>query len=876
MSLSPGTRLGPYEILGPLGAGGMGEVYKARDTRLDRTVAIKVMAALSQADPGSRARFEREAKVLASFDHPHICALHDVGREGAMDFIVMPFVTGETLAARLAKGPLPLPQVIEAATQIADALDRAHGHGIIHRDLKPGNVMMTKSGARLLDFGLARLEEPPSSANPEDLATRSVLTKVGTVMGTVPYMSPEQLNGRPVDSRTDIWAFGCVLYEMIAGRPPFRGEGDASLMAAILRSEPEPLSKARPDVPPALDEIVLGALVKDPEDRWQSMRDIKRALAIAGRSGSATAPAQLPASRQGRGLVVPLLAVTTVLLAGLAWVGWQRQTSPGLVRFDVNAMGSGIIQNFTDTRPFFAASPDGRSIAYVATVSGSTDIWIKRVDSDRPEKLADTRGAAVPFWSPDGQSIGFYGDGGVKRKALAGGPALKLCDTDSQGINATWNNNDVILFSDWGTRKILKVPANGGAAVVVREGKNPLTWAHFLPDGRHFLYSVYDLQALTRQLFVGSLDSTDDVPVSGISSRAEFAAGHLVYWHDGGLVAQPFDLKTYQVSGQPIPLADDVHAFEATGFAAFSATRDLLIYQAGPVEERLVWLDRQGVERGTVGPPNDYVEARLSPDGRALAAAVRDRRLGTSDVIVHELDRDLTRPLTSDRGTENGPIWSPDSKSIVFAADRHGPPNLHLRSADGNGTEREVVPPVSGPLAAGSFTRDGRSLVFLQPNPGTNYDIMLAPIDKSAAPVAVVATKGRENSPRLSPDGRWLAYTSNESGRSQVYVQSWPEGLGRRQVSRDGGTSVRWRGDSKELFFIAGGAAFNQLMAMPVIAPGDTIEPATPQLLFVARGDLSGYDVTKDGQKFLVISPDRVAERGTLSVIAHWAGLLRK
>jgi dipeptidyl aminopeptidase/acylaminoacyl peptidase len=363
--------------------------------------------------------------------------------------------------------------------------------------------------------------------------------------------------------------------------------------------------------------------------------------------------------------------------------------------------------------------------------------------------------------------------------------------------------------------------------------------------------------------------------VPGITGRAEFVHGHLVFWREGGLVAQPFDLETYKLTGQPMLLADDVHAFESTGFAAFSATSDLLVYQAGPVEERLVWLDRQGLEHGTVGPPKDYVDVRLSPDGRSVAMAARDPRLGTSDIFVNELDRDLTRPLTSDRGTENGPIWSPDSKSIVFAADRHGPPNLHLRNADGSGGEREVVVPASGPLAAGSFTPDGRSLMFLQPNPGTNYDIMLAPIDKSAPAKPIVASKGREISPRLSLDGRWLAYASNESGRYEVYVQSWPDGHGRRQVSRDGGTTVRWRGDGKELFFLTGPAA-DHVMVATVVANGDIVESSTPQLLFVARGDVSGYDVTKDGQRFLVISPDRVAERGTLSVVANWAGLLRK
>jgi Tol biopolymer transport system component len=875
MSIESGTRLGPYEVLSKLGEGGMGQVYSARDTRLDRTVAIKVLTALSQADPELRARFEREAKLLASFDHPNICALHDVGREGDIDYIVMPYVAGETLSARLAKGPMPLAQVIEVATQIADALDRAHSHGIIHRDLKPGNIMLTKSGARLLDFGLARLDAPVTDEPLDAMATRSVLTRVGAIMGTVPYMAPEQLHGKQTDARSDIWAFGCVVHQMIAGREPFRGESDAALISAILTTQPEPLSKGQPGTPAVLEEIVAGALVKDPELRWQSMRDVKRVLAIAARSGSVSPSPSGAASGQRRSVLPLAAAVTLLAVAGLGWFALQRQAVPEVVRFDVNAPGPGTVQIFTDVRPFFAASPDGHRIAYVAHVAGSTDIWIKQLDGDGSEKLADTKGAASPFWSPDGQSIAFYADGALKRKTLAAGPALKLCDADSQGINGTWNADGVILFSEWGTRRILQVPENGGTPVVLRQAENPLTWAHFLPDGRHFLYNLYDLQTSTRQVFVGSLDTADDILVSGVTGRTEFTAGHLVFWREGGLVAQPFDLKAFQLRGQAVALADDVHAFEATGFAAFSATPHLLVYQSGPVEERILWLDRQGLEHGMVGPPNDYVDLRLSPDGRSLAMSARDRRLGTSDIFVNELDRDLTRPLTTDRGTENGPIWSPDSKAIVFAADRRGPPNLHLRNADGTGAEREVVPPASGPLAGGSFTPDGRSLIFLQPNPGTNYDIMLAPLDKSAPPVAIVATKGRDMSPRLSPDGRWLAYTSNESSRTQVYVQAWPDGRNRRQVSRDGGSSVRWRGDSKELYFVTGPAA-DHLMAAFIVTSGVSVESETPRLLFVARGDLAGYDAAKDGQKFLVISQDRVAERGTLSVVSNWAGLLKK
>ena len=875
MYLASGTRLGPYEILGALGAGGMGEVYKARDTRLDRTVAIKVLTSLSQADPDLRARFEREAKVLASFDHPHICALHDIGREGDIDFIVMPYVAGETLGARLAKGPMPAPEAIDIASQIADALDRAHAHGIVHRDLKPGNIMLTKTGARLLDFGLARLDGPPASGNPEDMATRSVLTRAGAVMGTVPYMSPEQLHGKPVDSRSDIWAFGCVLYEMIVGHPPFAGESDAALISAILRTEPAPPSSVRRDVPAALDEVVSGALAKDPQERWQNMRDVRRTLALASRLSS---PGPAPSSQQSswHRLAMLLLTALGIVLGGLAVFLWQRDGAPAMTRFDLSAPGVGTITHFTDVRPFFAASPDGQRIAFVATVEGSTDVWIKRLDGEKPELLSDTKNASSPFWSPDSQSIAFYADGRLKRKSLAGGPAQTLCEADSQGINGTWHASGAILYSEWGTRRILQVPENGGTPVVVRkDDTNPLAWATFLPDGRHYLFTYYDLKAATRRAFVGSLDSSETVEIPGVTGRAEFSREHLIFWREGGLVAQSFDLSSFQLTGQPVPLADDVHAFGATGFAAFSATPRLLVFQAGPVENRLVWLDRQGLAIGTVGPLKDYVDVRLSPDGRQVAFAARDRRLGTNSIFVNELDRDLTRPLTSDRGIENGPLWSPDGKTIVYAADRRGPPHLHARNADGSGVEREVVPPAIGPLAAGSFTPDGRSLVFLQPNPGTNYDVMIAPLDGSAPATAIVQSKGSENSVRVSLDGRRMVYASNESGRYEVYVQDLKGTRGRRQVSRDGGGQVRWRGDGAEVYFIAGPAG-DHVMVSSITANGAVIESTPPRLLFVARDPVVAYDVTRDGQRLLLVVPDRVAERGTLSVVADWGGLLQK
>ena len=419
MRLTPGTRLGHYEIASLIGAGGMGEVYRARDTKLDRIVAIKILLEMGSADPQTRERFEREAKVVASLDHPNICALYDTGRTADIDFIVMQFLEGETLADRLKRGPLPLADALALAGQIADALDRAHTHGIVHRDLKPGNVMLTKSGARLLDFGLARLDVSPTG-QVIDMTTRQALTQEGAVMGTLPYMAPEQVSGKAADARADIWAFGCVLYEMLGGRRPFDGDSQAALIGAIMQSSPAPLSQVAPGMAPAIDQIVSGALAKDRDDRWQNIRDVKRALALASGDAAIVTHVAGPGARRWFYLAASLLALAA---AGVTVLLLQSRTSVDqpLIRFDVNAGSTGRIANFTDTHPYLAPSPDGRRLAFAANVNGSVDLWIKRVDGEQPEKVPDTRGAQAPFWSPDGKSLGFFVGGQLKRKTLSSG-----------------------------------------------------------------------------------------------------------------------------------------------------------------------------------------------------------------------------------------------------------------------------------------------------------------------------------------------------------------------------------------------------------------------------------------------------------------------
>jgi Tol biopolymer transport system component len=888
MTLGAGTRLGPYEILSALGAGGMGEVYRARDTRLDRTVAIKVVLGLDSADRELRERFEREAKIVASLDHPHICPVHDVGRArptrpdgGApaaetaeVDFLVMPLLDGQTLFDRLKSGALAFDQAIEIARQIADALDRAHRHGVVHRDLKPANVMLTKTGARLLDFGLARLDPPVSDA--ASVVTRPALTSIGAVMGTVPYMPPEQLSGVGADARSDIWAFGCVLYEMLSGRRPFAGESDAALVGAIMAATPAPISQVAPGLPHGanLDRLLAGALAKDREERWQSMRDVKRALAMVTSESREGTPARVA---QARGWPMTAIALVTAASLVAAWLGWkalQPTPAPALVRFDVTPVGTSVIQTTTDTYPYLAVSPDGRAIAFVATTGTTGEIWIKRLDRTA-ERLPDTIGGTAPFWSPDSQSIAFLAGASLKRKDLAGGTARVICAASAAGTTGTWSPSGEILFNEWGQRRLVRVSANGGTPVVVREGKVSYGFPSFLPDGRHFLYTVPALANGVSSAFVGSLDSPEDTPVPGVESQTAFAAGHLLFWKDGSLVAQPFDLRSFQLGGQPIAIAEELHTFVSTGFAAFSASPDLLVYQAGLVARRIVVADRQGLDVSTIGPTGWFSSVRVSRDGSRIAFNVRDQRLGSNDIFIYEVARDLTRKLTSDRGTENVPTWTPDGKTVVYAADRSGPPSLFARDAEGVGQEVVVVAPSAfGPQSPGSVTPDGRSIVFVQAQAQTGYDIAMAPLDHGAAPVILAATRGRESSPRVSPDGKWLAFQSTESGRSEVYVQPLTDPNGRRRVSGDGGVEPRWHPDGKELYF-AGGLERNDVRVVDFVSTATTIEPRPARVLFTRQARFVDYDVMRDG-KFLIVVADPVSERGTLSAVTNWRQLLKR
>ena len=885
MPLAAGTRLGPYEVVAPLGAGGMGEVYRARDVRLDRIVAIKILPQSVSGDASHRDRFEREARLLASLDHPNICGIHDVGTaqirvpgsaaDADVYYLVMPLLSGQTLAQRLQSGPLPMPDVLDVARHILDGLDRAHRHGIVHRDLKPGNVMLTPTGVRLLDFGLARLD-PRATGDAtgahEDLTTQSALTSAGSILGTLPYMAPEQLAGLAADARADIWAFGCVLYEMITGRRTFTGPTSTDVARSIAAGTPAPISSLRPDAPAGLQAIIDGALARDRDDRWQSARDIRMTLPLAAAQAGTVSP-----ERRSRGVpwIAALVATAGLSIAG-AMIALSRPVAGGpLLRFDFGAPGPGTLSLVTDTSPYFAVSPDGQNVVFTAMVNGTSGLWLKRIDTAAPTALAGANGFG-PFWSPDSRSVAFVSRGRLMRQPIDGGSAEPICDApDAAGFNGAWSNRGKIVFSEWSTHRLLIVPDGGGTPIALRTASGAIGWPSFLPDGTHFIFTKMDLAAGRVQAFVGSIDDQTDAPLDGVTSRAEFANGRLVFWREGTVVAQPFDPAARRLSGRPEPLVDGVHGFALTGYASLSASPHLLVYQAGSSQNELVWLNRQGIEAEAAVERAEFNNGRLSPSGRSVVLSVRDPRLGTNDLWVLELDRRLLRRLTDDRSTENSPIWTADGRSVIYAADRGGPPSLQRLDATGAGQEEALVPPApGGPEWPGDVTPDGKSVLFSQPFGSAEMAIMIAPLDRHAEPIPLARGKGRDLLPRVSPDGKWLAYQSSESGRSEIYVQRLNSDRGRRQVSRDGGIEPAWRRDGRELYFLA--ASRTALMAVDMTPSGDQIEPGLPHVLFGGRQRLGAYDAAADGSKFLFVLPDPVAAKGTLSGILNWAGLLAK
>ena len=878
--LTPGTRLGPYEIQILVGSGGMGEVYKARDTRLDRTVAVKVLKASLADDPDFRERFEREARAISQLNHPNICTLHDIGEAGAINYLVMEYVEGETLAARLAREEIPLDQAIAYGVQIAEALERAHRQGIVHGDLKPGNVMLTKTGAKLLDFGLAR-QLPALAPQASDASTRALPMSAAPVLGTLPYLSPEQLEEKRADARTDIFAFGTVLYEVVTRQRAFPGDSHAAVVAAIMRAQPPSMAAIRAATPPVLDRVVATCLAKDPDQRWQNAGDLARELKWIG-SGAATSHAGTAPIRRAAGpriwiAVASVLAVTTVVLAVLAFLrrpaeGTLYRTSillPERLLFPGAGQLGGVGR--------FALSPDGRRVVFVASDrEGNVRLWIRPLDALSAMPLPDTDGAGSPFWSPDSLMIAFVARGQLKTIDPSGGTPLTLAPS----INATgsWNDQNQILFTPTPASPLNVIPATGGTprpVTILDQSLGDILHrnAFFLPDGRHFLYVAVSARSGettgARAVYVASLDSSEPgrLLIEGGSSVA-YAEGRLVFLRENRLVAQPFDVNRLELTGEPKPITEQVE-LAGPSWTPFSVAKSgLLAYQpaSGPGSQ-LVWFDRAGRQLGTLGEPADYGDIVLSPDGRRAAVTVLDSTVNTRNIWVFDISRGIRTRVTFDPADDVSPTWSADGTQLVFASNRMGHFDIYRKSASGVGTEEVVFKDDSEkyPIA---WSPDTRSILYWTFGP-EGAQVRLLRLDDRTSTTFIGPPA---NPARISRDGRWAVYYSNESGRSEVYVVPFPKPSERTQLSNAGGSLPQWRGDGREVFYLG---PENKLIAVSLEERGGELEAAAPHALFDVRpaGPRSFFDVLPDGQRFLINSPRSESLSSSITLLQNWTRL---
>ncbi|MDZ4805974.1 MAG: protein kinase [Candidatus Eisenbacteria bacterium] len=890
MPLTPGTRLGPYEIVAPLGAGGMGEVYRSRDTRLGRDVAIKILPPGFAANEELRARFEREARTVSSLNHPNICTLFDVGREDGTHFLVMELIEGETLAERLQKGPLPLEQVLRYGAQIADALGRAHRQGIVHRDLKPGNVMITKAGAKLLDFGLARSGPEASPVHGlTAMATQAApLTQEGTILGTFQYMAPEQLEGIEVDARTDIFAFGALLYEMTTGKRAFEGATRTSLIAAIVSGTPRPMGELIPLTPPALEHVVRRCLEKEPDDRWQSAADIGNQLRWISEAGSrAGEAAPLAARRRFRLRTAWALNAATAAAAvimTLAFATLRHEPMPAInssvlppkdLRFD-SGLGAAVL------------APDGQRLAFVAVgQDGKSALWIRTFSTGSAQLMPGTERATHPVWSPDSRQVAFFSLGKLRRIDAAGGPPQAICDA-ADGRGAAWGSGGTILFTPGTGMPLHRVPVTGGTPVAetaLDSSRSEVShrYAEFLPDGKHYLFLVESAAETpgTDQgfaVFAGELGSKQKKLVVATNGQARYspATGYLLFVRAGTLVAQKFDPRTQGLSGEALPVAENVKR-SARFEADFSISRNgLLAFEVGSATEpaQLVLIDRSGRDVGLASKTvADYRAPRFSRDESRVVAAIADPGTTKGDIWVLDVARGTSTRLTFDPESDWAPFWSPDDRKIYFSSSRAGKSDVYSKSSSGTGKD-EPVYGSPNPDYLWTVSPDGATAWVVTFPPKMGSDILRLDLQTGQASV-FMSTPFNETHPVPSPDGRWLAYTSNESGRDEIYVQSLLDDGGKWQISTDGGSRPAWTRGGREIIYQG---ADRKLVAVDIrLEP--MFQAGTPNPLFDPRArvqNLQAWDVSADGERFLVNRAIETRGVEPITLVQNWPATLKK
>jgi serine/threonine protein kinase/Tol biopolymer transport system component len=853
MPLSAGDKLGPYEVLAPIGAGGMGEVWKARDTRLDRIVAIK-----TSSEKFSE-RFEREARAIAALNHPNICQIYDVGP----DYIVMEYIEGPEI-----KGPLPLDLALKAAIQLAGALEAAHRKSITHRDLKPANILTTKSGVKVLDFGLAKFEV--LKPRPDEATQTRALTEEGAIVGTLQYMAPEQLQGKPTDARSDIFSFGCVLYEILTGKRAFRGDNQATLIAAIIDREPEPLTVHQP----MLERIVKKCLAKDPDDRWQSASDLKSQLEWVLESGSSAGMPPPVLKNRGAHPGWILAGLFAALLAAFAIFHFRSAPAPpAIVRFEIPPP-EGTSWGVND---FPNISPDGSRIIFGATKpDGSRNLWIRAMDSVHVQPIPGTevggRGGHAA-WSPDGRSIVLGSPSGLRRLDFTGGSPQVLGSVPAVGLTPAWSSAGVILFTGSDDPyPLYQIPVSSGEAKRVLAAGGSQYFPTFLPDGRRFLYYVY--AQTDPGIYIGSLDSKEGKRIGPGSSAVFVPPSWLLYVRGSTLMAHSFDPDKASLSGDPTPIADQV-AIVGAGGGGFSVSQNgVLAYRRAlpPSVTNLTWFDRTGKKLGTAGEEAIYTSPALSPDGKRIAVARVDPSTGTRDIWVIDLARNVSSRFTFDKADDLNPLWSPDGSRIAYSSERKARNlrDLFWMAAGGAGTE-ELVLENGDNKALEDWSPDGKLLLF---NVSSSY-IAAVPVTGDRKPFPVLKAEFRQDHARVSPDGRWIAYVSRESGKDEIFVQNFPPSGGKWQISNTGGTEPSWRRDGKELYFVSG----SKFEAVDVRASGSTFEAGIPKQLFEVQLDpinrRNRYVPTPDGQRFLFVTVPKSLDSLPFVVVQNWQSALK-
>ena len=902
MPLSTGTLLGPYEIQSPIGAGGMGEVYSARDTRLDRTVAIKILPPHLSEKADAQERFEREARAISSLNHSNICQLYDVGQQNGIRYLVMEHLLGETLASRLKKGPLPLDQLLRIGAEIGDGLDRAHRSGVVHRDLKPGNIMLTKSGAKLLDFGLAKSSATSAATSDVTAAYSSPtisqpLTAQGTLLGTFQYMSPEQVEGKEADARSDIFSYGAVLYEMATGKRAFEGKSQISVASAILEKDPEPITGVLPMAPPSLDHVIRGCLTKDPESRWQSAGDVARELRWISSSGSQAGMISAPPLRRRIRERLLWAALVAGLLGVALWMSLRTERPNTLVRASLLPPPDTTFDFDGDFSGPPAISSDGTQVAYSARGTRERgSIWIQSLDATVPRKLEGGDGASFPFWSPDGKFIAFFAEGKLKKVPVAGGPAISLADAPN-ARGGTWGKDNVIVYSADYRDSLWKVSAAGGTPSQATKLDETLhsthRWPSFLPDGKHFLYLATNHEGASREksgIYLGSVDSDATRFVLASDSGGLYANGYLLFHFQSQLMAQKFDWKAGTLSGDPIAIADNVGYDTGTWHTTFTVSETgVLLYQSASFKSGydLKWVDHKGSVVGSAAVGIVYSGARISPDGKRIAVVLGDPK---TEIWTLDLAHGSRVRLTFDKATHQMPSWSPDGQRVAYTTQEGATQtfgsSLRAKLASGAGQDEILLQEGGKPgdpavtLQWPQWSADGKYLVYQRQTGPVGTALWAMPTTGDKKPFPVVqpqSPQARVVQSRLSPDGKWLAYSTTDSGRDEVYVTPFPSASSRWQVSQNSGSYPLWRSDSREIYFT--GLDDFGVHAADVKVIGNQLEIGSPRTLFTLRASTSvgyPYDVAPSGQRFLIPMAQQSSVTPQMTLVVNWTAALNK